>query len=69
MRVTIYFLIVALAGFAFASCANDSQNASSPGASATRFYSNDDLERTGKRDSGEALRAVDPSVTTTTGGR
>jgi len=69
MKAFLLFLGLATSVNALIGCANDSQNSSSPGTSATRFYTNDDLQRTGKRDSGEALRAVDPAVTTTTGGR
>jgi hypothetical protein len=52
----------------FVSCANNqSGTTSTNSSSATRTYTADDLQKTGKRDAGEALRAADPSVTTTTG--
>jgi hypothetical protein len=48
------------------SCANNSQTASTTNPSATT-HTGDDLQRTGKREAGEALKSADPAVTTTTG--
>jgi hypothetical protein len=49
-------------------CANNQQSASSTNTNpAATNYSSEDLQRTGKRQAGEALQAADPSVTATTG--
>jgi hypothetical protein len=69
MKTTRYFLaavMVAIAVFDFAGCANNQQTttASTSTNPAARTYSGNDLQKTGRQTSGEALQAVDPSVTT-----
>jgi hypothetical protein len=67
MKKTYYFsrwLIICLLALTFIGCANNQQNAASAGANpAAKTYESQDLARTGKRTSGEALQAADPSVT------
>jgi len=49
-------------------CANSSERSTTTTSNATpgqRSYSSEDLNRTGKRTSGEQLQAADPSVSTT----
>ena len=68
MREAHHFLIVLVIIFsalAFAGCANQ-QNATSANTNA-KSYSSSDLQKTGKRTSGEALQAADPSVTASSG--
>jgi hypothetical protein len=69
MRMRRYFAtaaIGALASMSCGSCANNQSSTASANANpAAKTYTSDDLARTGKRDAGEALRAADPSVTTT----
>jgi hypothetical protein len=71
MKLRRYFLIVAIAALASMSCSGCASNQSSAASAnanpAAKTYTGEDLSRTGKRDAGEALRAADPSVTTTTG--
>jgi hypothetical protein len=64
MKTPSYLVILAMLEITFAGCANQSETASSPNTSATRSYSSSDLQRTGKRDAGDALRSADPAVTT-----
>jgi len=64
MSTLSYLVVLAIFEITFAGCANESQTASSPNTSATRSYSSNDLQRTGKRDAGDALRSADPAVTT-----
>jgi hypothetical protein len=62
--------VILCIGWTFGGCANNSQTASSTNTgSSARTYTSDDLQRTGKRESGEALKSADSAVTTTTGGR
>ncbi|HVI82475.1 MAG TPA: hypothetical protein VM717_06995 [Chthoniobacterales bacterium] len=71
MKVRSYLAIAVamVSTWVLAGCANNEQSANSTNADASaKTYSSEDLQRTGKRDAGEALRAADPSVTTT-GGR
>jgi hypothetical protein len=71
MTIRRYFVAAAIAALAVMSCggcANNQSSAASANANpAAKTYTGEDLSRTGKRDAGEALRAADPSVTTTTG--
>ncbi len=71
MKIRRSFGIAAIAALGSMSCNgcanNQSSAASTNGNPATKSYTGDDLARTGKRDAGDALRAADPSVTTTTG--
>ncbi len=71
MKIRPSFGIVAIAMLGSMSCDgcanNQSSAASTNGNPAARSYTGADLTRTGKRDAGDALRAADPSVTTTTG--
>ena len=62
------FLVDAFSVLTLIGCANNQQSASSTNTNpAVSKYSSEDLQRTGKRQAGEALQAADPSVTTTTG--
>jgi len=69
MKKSHYFLAavtVALSVFGFAGCADKQQTSttSTNTNSAARTYTGNDLQRTGRQTSGEALQAADPSVTT-----
>lgn len=68
---TGYFLAaiasVLLAG-AFAGCANNQTTATSANANPpAKTYTGTDLEKTGRQQSGEALQAADPAVSTSSG--
>jgi len=67
MKKTNYFssrLVICFLALTFVGCANNQQNAASANAnSSARSYSSSDLQKTGKRTSGEALQAADPAVT------
>jgi hypothetical protein len=70
MKMRRYFVMAAIAalGSIGCSCANNQPSAAPANANpAAKTYTSDDLAKTGKRDAGDALRAADPSVTTTTG--
>jgi hypothetical protein len=75
MKIRRYFVMAAIAAMASMSCggccstcANNQPSAASANANpAVKKRTGEDLSRTGKRDAGEALRASDSSVTTTTG--
>jgi hypothetical protein len=68
MKIKFQFLVSAFSVLALIGCANNQQSASSTNTNpSANTYTNDDLQRTGKRQAGEALKAADPSVTTTTG--
>jgi hypothetical protein len=70
MRIAHYFSVWLLGFFsavAFVGCADQQNAASANGNSSANSYSSNDLQKTGKRTSGEALQAADPSVTATTG--
>jgi hypothetical protein len=57
-------LVAATTIFGCGGCANNQQSVASANSNpAAKGYSSDDLQRTGKRTSGEALQAADPSVT------
>jgi len=45
-------------------CSNQQSATSTSSDSSAKTYTNQDLQRTGKRDAGEAVRSVDPAVTT-----
>jgi len=60
--------LIGIGAIAFSGCANDQQSAAATTSSgSTSTYSSDDLQKTGKRTSGEALQAADPAVTTSGG--
>jgi len=66
MKKTYYFsswLVICFLALTFIGCANNQQNASAGANPAAKTYDSQDLARTGKRTSGEALQAADPSVT------
>jgi hypothetical protein len=67
MKKICYFsswLVICFFTLTFIGCANNQQNAASASANpAAKTYDSQDLSRTGKRTSGEALQAADPSVT------
>jgi PBP1b-binding outer membrane lipoprotein LpoB len=66
MRIRRCFVIAVISGIAVVlwGCASNQQSAASANSNpAATTYSNDDLQRTGKRTPGEALQAADPSVT------
>jgi hypothetical protein len=71
MKMRHYLVIAGIATVAVmtcAGCASNQPSAASANANpAVKTHTGDDLARTGKRDAGEALRASDSSVTTTTG--
>jgi len=55
---------LALSTWVLAGCASNQQSASSTNANpSAKTYSSQDLAKTGKRTSGEALQAADPAVT------
>lgn len=63
-------VIAVMGGIAIASagCANNQQSAASANTNPTaKTYTADDLQKTGKQTSGEALQAADPAVTATGG--
>jgi hypothetical protein len=61
--------MMVLSIFAFAGCANESSNAATAGANPTdRTYTQKDLNNTGRQDTAGAVRAIDPSVTISSGG-
>jgi predicted small secreted protein len=70
MKLSIFVTaIVAASTFTFAGCANQSSNtAAAAGDPTKRTYTDEDLNKTGRQNTGEALRALDPSVQTS-GGR
>ena len=66
MRMAHYFwvwLVIIFSALAFTGCANQQSAASANANPSARTYSSDELQKTGKRTSGEALQAADPSVT------
>lgn len=67
MKLCRYFLsavVVSVSLWAFAGCANNQQASTTAKSNpAAKTYESQDLARTGKRTSGEALQAADPSVT------
>jgi hypothetical protein len=66
MKTAYYFsvwTVIIVSALAFGGCANQ-QSATSANANPTaKSYSDNDLQKTGKRTSGEALQAADPAVT------
>lgn len=64
MRMNRYLLIAVIGAvaLAFGGCANQQDATSSNGTA--KSYGSSDLQKTGKRTSGEALQAADPAVTT-----
>lgn len=70
MKTNRGIVIAVMGGIAIASagCANNQQSATSANTDPTaKTYTSNDLQRTGKQTSGEALQAADPSVTATGG--
>jgi len=68
MKIKAQFLVSAFSALTLIGCANNQQNASSPNANpSASTYTSGDLQRTGRRQAGDALQAADPSVTATTG--
>jgi hypothetical protein len=69
MKFSIFVAaIVAASTFTFAGCANQSSNATAAADDPTkRTYTNDDLNKSGRQNTGEAIRALDPSVQTSSG--
>jgi len=64
---TGYFL-AAIASVLFAGCANNQTTAASANANPpAKTYTGSDLEKTGRQQSGEALQAADPAVSTSSG--
>lgn len=62
MNRSILIAVTSSIALAFAGCANQ-QNANSTNAnSSAKTYNSQDLAKTGKRTSGEALQAADPAV-------
>lgn len=59
--------IAALAALSCGGCCSSCANNQPTANPAVKTHTGEDLSRTGKRDAGEALRASDSSVTTTTG--
>jgi hypothetical protein len=61
-----YFLAVALMGIAaltFAGCANETPDATASAGNPTdRTYTRDDINRSGRQTTGEAMQAMDPAV-------
>jgi hypothetical protein len=58
--------VIAIATFGGAGCANNQQSTASANANpSAKSYSSEDLQKTGKRTSGEALQATDPAVSAT----
>jgi len=51
----------------FCGCASNHQSTASSNTDSTKRYESQDLARTGKRTSGEALQSADPAVTSTGG--
>jgi hypothetical protein len=65
LMLALVFLTFALAG-----CADQPTTASASAGNPTdRTYSRNDLNRTGRQSTGEAIQAADPSVTVSGGGR
>lgn len=64
MRIYRFFgtALIVVSCWLLGSCANNQQNATSANTNA-KSYGSSDLEKTGKRTSGEALQAADPAVT------
>jgi hypothetical protein len=61
-------LAIAFSASALAGCANNQTDAASINAnSPAKSYSGSDLEKTGRQQTGEALQAADPAVSTSTG--
>lgn len=56
------WLVVIFSAMVFAGCANQQSAASGNANPSAKSYSNSDLQKTGKRTSGEALQAADPAV-------
>ena len=69
MKFSIFVAaIVAASAFTFAGCVNQSSNATAAAGDPTkRTYTNDDLNKSGRQNTGEAIRALDPSVQTSSG--
>ena len=66
MKISRYFfgaVLVMTSNWLLTGCASDQSTASASANPSARTYDSQDLARTGKRTSGEALQAADPSVT------
>jgi hypothetical protein len=63
-------IMAAVAVFAFAGCADQATKGSaSAGNPSDRTYNRDDLQKTGRQTTSEAIQRSDPSVTVSSGGR
>jgi len=61
-------LAVAVAIFAVVGCAHNQETVTTASSNpSAKTYNSNDLQKTGKRTSGEALQAADPAVTTSSG--
>ena len=61
-------ILSAIATLGCGGCAHNKESVTTTNANSSgRTYDSQDLARTGKRSSGEALQAADPSVSATTG--
>jgi hypothetical protein len=58
-----------LSALSLVGCANEKSTTASAGDSSARTYDRNDLQHTGRMQSGEAVQAVDPSVTVSSGRR
>jgi hypothetical protein len=69
MKFSIFVTaIVAASIFTFAGCANQSSNATAAAGDPTkRTYTDEELNKTGRQNTGDALRSLDPSVQTSSG--
>ena len=67
-RGLVSAVVIMISLWAFAGCAHNQESVTSTNTnSASKTYNSQDLNRTGKRTTGEALQAADPSVTATSG--
>jgi hypothetical protein len=69
MKFSIFVaLIVAASAFTVVGCANQSSNATAAADDPTkRTYTDEDQNKTGRQNTGEAIKALDPSVETSSG--
>jgi PBP1b-binding outer membrane lipoprotein LpoB len=71
MKCYLFAAMVVASGFMFTGCANEPATATKASAAnpTDRTYTRDDLQKTGRTQTGEAVQALDPAVTTSSGGR
>ena len=70
MKAYLFAVVVVLSWFGFTGCASQSSTAAGPDADASRrTYNQDDLRKTGRTQTGEALQAADPSIGLSGSGR